>query len=44
MFLNPSKVEALNDEITALRTNFTKNLKELDLDEVQKLSVDTMIQ
>ena len=43
MFLNPSKVEALNDEITALRTNFTKNLRQLDLDEVQNLSVDTVI-
>ena len=42
MFLNPSKVEVLNDEITALRTNFTKNLRQLNLDEVQKLSVDTV--
>ena len=39
MFLNPSKVAAMNDEIAALRNNFTENLRKLDLDEVQKLSV-----
>ena len=34
MFLNPAKVAAMNDEITALRANFTKSLRQLDLDEV----------
>ena len=34
MFLNPQKLEAMTDEIKAMRNEFTDNLRKLDLDQV----------